>query len=179
MLAIEPGERTGAISPLTGARRHPRRPRGQPRLANTPAGRFPERRRLRSRGERRQPIRPEKTTGAFRTSALRDVGGVQPLVAVLNLEFDSLSFLQRLESVHLDCREVHEHIVSALLFDEAISLGVIEPLHLPSGHSTASCGVTRSSTMKPVPGKPPWLARPIYEGSGPLSRRAVTGSAAV
>jgi hypothetical protein len=31
---------------------------------------------------------------------------------------------------------VHEHVFAAFLLNEAVSFGIIEPLHLPSGHSS-------------------------------------------
>src|SRR5205814_102947 len=63
------------------------------------------------------------------------VRGVQPFVASLHLELHYLPFSERLEAVHLDGREVHEHVLAALLFNEAVPLGVIEPLHLSLSHS--------------------------------------------
>src|ERR1043166_9751635 len=64
-----------------------------------------------------------------------DVRGVQPFVASLHLELHHLPFSERLEAVHLDGREVHEHVLAALLFNEAVPLGIIEPLHLSLSHS--------------------------------------------
>src|SRR5256884_6102895 len=63
------------------------------------------------------------------------VRGVQPFVASLYLELHHLPFSERLEAVHLDGREVHEHVLAALLFNEAVALGIIEPLHLSLSHS--------------------------------------------
>src|SRR3982075_985099 len=64
-----------------------------------------------------------------------NVRGVQPFVASLHLELHHLPFSERLEAVHLDGREVHEHVLAALLFNEAITFGIIEPLHLSLSHS--------------------------------------------
>src|SRR6266496_2225315 len=64
-----------------------------------------------------------------------DVRRVQPFVASLHLELHHLPFSERLEAVHLDGREVHEHVLAALLFNEAVPLGIIEPLHLSLSHS--------------------------------------------
>src|SRR2546430_13357975 len=71
-------------------------------------------------------------TTLFRSNHVR---GVQPFVASLYLELHHLPFSERLEAVHLDGREVHEHVLAALLFNEAVPLGIIEPLHLSLSHS--------------------------------------------
>src|SRR5690606_20761930 len=63
-----------------------------------------------------------------------NVRGLQTLVGLPYLELYFLSLGQRLESFHRDCREVNEHILAVRLLNEAIALGVIEPLHPPSGH---------------------------------------------
>src|SRR5690606_1506262 len=99
-------------------------------------------------------------------SGARHVRSVKSLVAVLDLELHGLAFLKRLEAIHLDCGKVDEHIVSTLLFDEAIALGIIEPLHLPSGHSTASCRVTRSCTRPRCSANAPRL-RALYTDREP------------
>src|SRR3954471_2226414 len=62
------------------------------------------------------------------------VGRVETLGAGLDLELDLLPLGEGLEAVHGDRGEVHEHVFATFLFDEAVSLGVIEPLHFPSGH---------------------------------------------
>lgn len=67
----------------------------------------------------------------------RDVCGVESLRAALNLKLDYLSFRKAFETVHLDRGKMHEDVFAAFLLNEAIALGVIEPLNLPSGH--ASC----------------------------------------
>src|SRR5689334_9324680 len=62
---------------------------------------------------------------------------VEALGTRLDLELDLLTFGEGLEPIHHDRRKVDEHILAAILFNEAITLRVIEPLHFPSGH--ASC----------------------------------------
>src|SRR6185437_12646482 len=66
-----------------------------------------------------------------------NVGGVESFVASTDFELDLLSFSERLEAVHCDRREMHEDVFTALLFNEAIALGIIEPLHFPFGHSSS------------------------------------------
>src|SRR3982751_6504982 len=59
---------------------------------------------------------------------------VKPLVAALDLELDELSLGEGLETLHRDGGEVNEDVLPSLLLNEAIALGIIEPLDLPSGH---------------------------------------------
>src|SRR2546427_4793936 len=64
-----------------------------------------------------------------------DVRGVQPFLAGFHFELHDLALSERLEAVHLNRGEVDEHVLAALLFNEAVALGVIEPLHLSLSHS--------------------------------------------
>src|ERR1041385_5452970 len=64
------------------------------------------------------------------------VGRVQAFVAGLHFELHHLPLGERLEAVHLNRREMHEHIFATVLFNEAVALGVIEPLHLSLSHSS-------------------------------------------
>jgi hypothetical protein len=66
---------------------------------------------------------------------------VKTFVAGLNLEFDFLSFRERLETIHRDGREVHEDIFSSFLLDEAEPFGIIEPLHLALRHDRLLLGI--------------------------------------
>src|ERR1043166_8296791 len=78
---------------------------------------------------------------------------MQSFLAGVDLELHLLTFGEALEPIHLDGGEVDEHIFSTVLFDEAITLGVIEPLHLPSCHR--SCLLQDESVLHVVvPGKP-------------------------
>src|SRR5947207_14771678 len=80
---------------------------------------------------RRNKTPPDERAGGgdteWRGSRLdaNHVRGVQPFVASLHLELHYLPFSERLEAVHLDGREVHEHVLAAVLFNEAVPLGVI------------------------------------------------------
>ena len=58
-----------------------------------------------------------------------DVGCLQALRAAGNLEFNSLTLIQRLVAVCLNRREVDENIFARLPLNEPISLAGIEPLH--------------------------------------------------
>src|SRR5690606_13825348 len=49
-----------------------------------------------------------------------------------NLELHRLSFVQCAKARALDGREMHEHVRAAATLDEAVALGVVEPLDLPA-----------------------------------------------
>src|SRR5690606_18102586 len=54
---------------------------------------------------------------------------------LLKLERQLLAFVQRVHAGALDGRDVHEHIVAAVIrLDEAVALGRVEPLHGSSRH---------------------------------------------
>ncbi len=53
---------------------------------------------------------------------------MESLRARLDLELDLLTLGERLEPIHRDRGEVHEHVLAPLLLDEAVPLRVIEPL---------------------------------------------------
>ncbi len=59
-----------------------------------------------------------------------NIGRLRTFGATGNFEFNFLIYFQGLESFALDGREVHEHIFSIFLGNEAIAFGVIEPLYL-------------------------------------------------
>jgi hypothetical protein len=84
-----------------------------------------------------------------------DVRRVETFGTRLNLELHFLTFDEGFEPIHGDRRKVDEHILAAILLNEAVPLRVIEPLHFPSGHAAASCGVNRAHAYtargKPTP----------------------------
>src|SRR6266581_3129283 len=73
-------------------------------------------------------------SGEGRALDAHDVRGVEPFVPLLHFELHHLTLGERLEAVHLNRREVHEHVFAAFLLNEAVPLGVIEPLHLALDH---------------------------------------------
>src|SRR5947208_11257717 len=83
--------------------------------------------------------RPNARAGGRRMargrSTANDVRGVQPFLASLHFELHHLALSEGLEPVHLDGREVYEHVLAAFLLNEAVALGVIEPLHFSLSHS--------------------------------------------
>ena len=73
---------------------------------------------------------------------LGDLIGLRSLLALDDLKFDRVALLQGLEAFTLNGRVMNEDISSAILADEAVTLGVIEPFHF----SLKSCHL-RSSLM--------------------------------
>lgn len=64
-----------------------------------------------------------------------DVYGMNALIARFFLERDRLSRLEGFVALNLNGRKVREQIVAAAIFnDEAVSLGVVEPLDLAPRH---------------------------------------------
>src|SRR5262249_8608872 len=66
---------------------------------------------------------------ASRWLHLADVGRLQPFRAARDLELDLITLGQALEALGRDRAEVHEHVLAALLCDEAKTLRIVEPLH--------------------------------------------------
>src|SRR5437773_1771368 len=60
---------------------------------------------------------------------LRDVSGLWTFLPLDNLELDAIAFRERLEAASLNGAEVDKDIWPSLSRDEAVALGVIEPLH--------------------------------------------------
>ena len=75
--------------------------------------------------------------GFATTSALHrlDVGSLFPLGTSGDLERDLLAFLQRLESRHVDRREMCEQILTAAIgSNETKAFGVVQPLYSSCCH---------------------------------------------
>ena len=76
---------------------------------------------------------PERAThGAEKTLSaldLRDVFGLEALVALADLKLHKFAFAQRFISVHLNSREVNEDVLSRLTLNEPVPLRGVEPLH--------------------------------------------------
>jgi len=92
-----------------------------------------------------------------------DVRRVEPFGASLDLELDFLSLGEGFEPVHHDRREVHKHVLAAFLFNEAVALRIIEPLHFPSGH--ASCLLRGEPSPHLCAGQTDPGLRPLYRRS--------------
>src|SRR5690606_23646849 len=65
-----------------------------------------------------------------------DIHRVQAFRTLQNIELDRLAGLESLVAVHLDSRVVGEQVlISAIGHDEAVALGVVEPLDLTAKHA--------------------------------------------
>src|SRR5262249_42149540 len=78
---------------------------------------------------RRAPFRGPTSVPKGKSLDRDDVRRLQALLALHDLEFDSLALGQRLVPVHRDRREVNEHVLPLLPLDESVALLVREPLH--------------------------------------------------
>jgi hypothetical protein len=58
-----------------------------------------------------------------------DVGGLQALWSLGNLEFNRLAVIQRLIAISHNRGEMNEHIFSTLALDETEALAGVKPLH--------------------------------------------------
>src|SRR5206468_6990050 len=96
--------------------------------------------------ERRARLRPTKSPrgakprGPLKTAPLDlsclDVGRLLAFRALRHIEGNLLAFLEGLEALHLDRREVREEVFAAVVGrDEPVSLRVIEPLHSSGCHA--------------------------------------------
>src|SRR5262245_57704090 len=77
------------------------------------------------------------------------VASLRSLGAVNDFELDLLAFFERPEAGTLNRREVHEHVVAALAFNESVALRVVEPLHL-AGNTHTTCLTFRKSEERRV-----------------------------
>ena len=92
--------------------------------------------------------------GVWSESADRhDLGGLQALVALGDLELDGLTLVQGLVAVDLDLREVDEQVFTFFALDEAVPLLVAEPFDCSSGQRVPSCYLPRYAVRHP-PGSP-------------------------
>jgi hypothetical protein len=68
-------------------------------------------------------------------STARDIGSLLAFRALRDFELDFLTFFEGLETVHIDCGEVREQILTAVIrSDEAKTFGIIEPLNSTCCH---------------------------------------------
>ena len=86
-------------------------------------------------------VAPEKNPAAAGLSASRgslradDVGSLLAFRALRDFELDFLTFFEGLKTVHIDCGEVCEQILAAVIRgDEAKTFGIIEPLNSTCCH---------------------------------------------
>src|SRR5262245_11384626 len=120
------------------------------RLRRTGGGRYARRAGLRSSAfaaetglaagsvgeKKRRAARASRRPHCFEAVPLgpANARGLQALRPTGDLELDALTFGQSLETLALDGREVHEHVLAAFLRDETKTLGLVEPLHGTTSH---------------------------------------------
>jgi hypothetical protein len=72
-------------------------------------------------------------------SVTLDVGSLLAFRALRDFELDFLTFFEGLKTVHVDCGEVCEQILAAVIrSDEAKTFGIVEPLNSTSCHKELS-----------------------------------------
>jgi hypothetical protein len=83
---------------------------------------------------------PEKTQGLLRLGQnpldFADVFSLQTLLTLGDVELDSVPLVQGFEPIGLDGREMHEHVLAAVLGDKSETLLILKPLHGTLSHST-------------------------------------------
>jgi hypothetical protein len=62
-------------------------------------------------------------------STLHNISCLRTFLTLRNLELDLVAFLQALVTLRRNRAVVHEHVRAIRASDEAVALGVIEPLH--------------------------------------------------
>ena len=68
-----------------------------------------------------------------------DVGSLLAFRALRDFELDFLTFFEGLKTVHVDCGEMREQILAAVIWsDEAKTFGIIEPLNSTCCHKELS-----------------------------------------
>src|SRR5579863_3738983 len=75
---------------------------------------------------------------------------LRPFGSVDDVESYFLTFCKSLESLLDDCRVVYEDIFAFRSLDEAVALGIIEPLHFTRWHNrTSSLRVEPAESSRP------------------------------
>src|SRR5260370_14678315 len=80
---------------------------------------------------------------------LADVGRLEPLRALGDLELDLVALGQALEALGLNAAVVDEHILATLHLDEAVPFRVVEPLDGALCHTSGS-SLLRTSLQPPL-----------------------------
>src|SRR5438445_2812119 len=101
-----------------------------------------------------------------------DVLGLQSLRPLRNLELHAVAFGERAEPVHLDGGVVDEHVLAALLRDEAVPLAVVEPLHGTLRHVTTFFVADGSPALR----EPSWLTAVSSSKTARWSSNQVVGA---
>ena len=85
-------------------------------------------------GAKKNPARKRGFSHRVCLSSL-DVGSLLAFRALRDFELNFLTFFEGLETVHVDCGEVREQVLAAVIWsDEAKAFGIIEPLNCTCCH---------------------------------------------
>jgi hypothetical protein len=85
--------------------------------------------------------KPRRSGVFYNRAGLRalDVGSLLAFRALRDFELNFLTFFEGLKTVHVDCGEVCEQILAAVIWsDEAKAFGIIEPLNSTCCHKELS-----------------------------------------
>src|SRR5258706_15579705 len=77
---------------------------------------------------------PPKRVRWYSRLCLADSGRLETLRTAGHLELHGFALSKGLETLTLDRREVHEHVLAALLRNEPKALRLVEPLHCATSH---------------------------------------------
>ena len=66
---------------------------------------------------------------------LNDVGSLRATIALCNVKLYSLTFIESLEAIALDCGEMYEDISAVIGCDKSITFLCVEPLNLACCHT--------------------------------------------
>src|SRR3970282_2870624 len=89
---------------------------------------------------------------------------MEALAAGLDFEIHHLSLGEGLEAIDLDRSEVDEDTLARLLFNEPVTLGVIEPFDLPSRHARCLL-LDESDPHKRVAGQTALVCGTLYRAT--------------
>src|SRR2546422_9602688 len=79
---------------------------------------------------------PGGTLRGAEPSDFSDVSGLETLGAARDVELDAVALGQGFEALGLDRSVVNEHVLAAVLRDETVPLGLVEPLHSSVCHAS-------------------------------------------
>src|SRR5262249_17811156 len=86
---------------------------------------------------------PGGTLRGAEPSDFPDVSGLETLGAARDVELDAVAFGKGFEALSLDRGVVNEHVLAAVLRDESVPLGLVEPLHSSVCHASVPCTFLR------------------------------------
>jgi hypothetical protein len=67
-----------------------------------------------------------------------DIDRLGTFITLGDLEFDTFAFVESLKPIPLDRTIMNKHVATAFFFNEAVTFGIIKPLHLAGCHLQTS-----------------------------------------